>query len=304
MVTELSTHHRCVERINANWGSFQKRRSERLVQQDRHGVAAERVAENILEDLFTEVLDWQLSDINNQLEYADLVLTSLGVKHLLIEVKKPGSLAWHKKAVEAALEQARRYADEQKVKRIAVSDGVMLYAADIQHGGLHDRIFVSLEDEKAPECLWWLSLHGIYRECDETLGVASRLLPEAEVEPAGTVIGGPEPLLHPKYRLPASCFAYVGNASETGTWKLPFRNVDGTVDAKRLPKAIQAILSNYRGVKVSGIPEKDIPDVLDRLAKAAAQLGKMPGQSGDTAPAYQQLAEVLEQLGHDAEKGE
>jgi len=64
-----------------------------------------------------------------------------------------------------------------------------------------------------------------------------------------------------------------------------------------LPKAIQSILSNYRGVKVSGIPEQDIPDVLVRLARAAVSLGKMPHQSGETAPVYKQYAEVLEQLG-------
>jgi hypothetical protein len=33
------------------------------------------------------------------------------------------------------------------------------------------------------------------------------------------------------------------------------------------------------------------------LAFAAVSLGKMPHQSGDTAPKYQQLASELEQLG-------
>ena len=56
-------------------------------------------------------------------------------------------------------------------------------------------------------------------------------------------------------------------------------------------------MSNYRGTKVSGIPEPAIPDVLVRLALAAVRAGKMPHQTGDPAPAYQQLADVLEQLG-------
>jgi hypothetical protein len=106
-----------------------------------------------------------------------------------------------------------------------------------------------------------------------------------------------EQLLHPKYKVPARCFAYVGDPNNTATWKLPYRLADGSPDTKRLPKAIQAILSNYRGVKVSSVPEKDIPDVLVRLAHAAASQGRMPQQSGDTAPVYIQLAEVLEQLG-------
>lgn len=45
---------------------------------------------------------------------------------LTIEVaqqKRPGTLAWHRRSVEAALNQARRYADEQKVGYIGVSDG-------------------------------------------------------------------------------------------------------------------------------------------------------------------------------------
>ncbi len=53
------------------------------------------------------------------------------------------------------------------------------------------------------------------------------------------------------YQLPASCFAYVGDPAHPGTWKLPYRLIDGSIDERRLPKAIQAILSNYRGVKVS-----------------------------------------------------
>ena len=67
--------------------------------------------------------------------------------------------------------------------------------------------------------------------------------------------------------------------------------------SKRLPKAIQAILSNYRGTKVSSVPERDIPDVLVRLARAAMSLGRMPYQSGNTAAVYVQLEAVLRQLG-------
>ena len=103
MVKDLASYQHCNDRINKTWASFLRKREERIAQQVRLGVAAEKVAENILEDLFTEVLDWILADLNNQLEYADIVLTRLDVKYLLIEVKRPGSLAWNRKAVEAAL---------------------------------------------------------------------------------------------------------------------------------------------------------------------------------------------------------
>lgn len=300
-VAELASYRHCVERIRANWPAFAERRKARLAQQERHGGAAEKVAESILEDLFTAVLDWSLSDLNNQIGYADLLLTRLGIKYLLIEVKRPGALAWHRRSVEQALQQARRYADEQKVKCIGVSDGVMLYAADIMHGGIRDRLYVSLDGASAPDALWWLSVHGVYREL-EVPPRPSTSLPEApapsEVVTAAETEGE---VLHAKYHLPARCFGYVGNATDQGTWKLPYLLADGTIDAKRLPKAIGAILSNYRGVKVSGIPEAAIPDVLVRLAQAASRIGKLPHQGGETAPIYEQLAEVLAQLGRSSE---
>jgi hypothetical protein len=218
------------------------------------------------------------------------------VKYLVVEVKRPASLAWNRRAVESALEQAVRYAAEQKVRRVAISDGFMLYAADVEHGGLTDRVFVSLESPEPQHPLWWLSVQGIYRP-REGDGAALRLLPEVSVQVALEADAGTSGLLHPKYKVPARCFAYVGDAGHTSTWHLPYRLGDGSIDQKRLPKAIQAILSNYRGAKVSGIPEAAIPDVLVRLARAAAELGKMPGQRGETAPVYEQLAEALEQVG-------
>jgi hypothetical protein len=297
MFENLASYRRTIERIRCNWAAFREKRAERLKQQERYGVAAERVTENILEDLLTMVLDWELSDVNNQVGYADLLLTRLGIKYLILETKRPGALAWNRHAVEKALDQAMRYAGEQKVKCVGVSDGVMLYAADIRHGGLEDRAFVCLDATEPQEHLWWLGVHGIYRCRDERADAALRLLPEEVSEgPAESETPDGE-LLHPKYKLPARCFAYVGNASDAKTWKLPYRVLDGSIDRKRLPKAIQAVLSNYRGTKVSGMDEKAIPDVLVRLARAAVNLGKMPHQCGNAAPAYAQLAEVLDQLG-------
>lgn len=240
-IDELAGYRRGVERIRATWPAFLDKRAARLEQQRRHGVAAERVAENILEDLFTQVLDWTLADLNNQLGFADLLLSRLGIKYLLIEAKRPGALAWNRRAVEQALDQAGRYAAEQKVRCIAVSDGVMLYSADIQNGGLRDRVFVSLDSVEPPEALWWLSLHGIYRPRVDNEGAALDLLPRSEeahhAGPAAPAVE--EALLHPKYKVPARCFAYVGDASNPATWKLPYRLADGDTDVNRLPKAIR-----------------------------------------------------------------
>ncbi len=103
-------------------------------------------------------------------------------------------------------------------------------------------------------------------------------------------------LFHPKYHVPSDCFTYVGNPADPGTWKLPYRLATGDLDVKSLPKAIQSILSNYRGAKVRAVPEAAIPGVLVRLAHGAAELGRMPFQGNGAAPVYVQLQLALIQL--------
>jgi hypothetical protein len=63
-----------------------------------------------------------------------------------------------------------------------------------------------------------------------------------------------------------------------------------------LPKAIQSILSNYRGAHVSSVPEAAVPEVLVTLARTPHQLGKLPAAGPSTARTYLQLHEALEQL--------
>ncbi len=297
--TSLASYRRCIEHIGATWSSFTDRRRERLGQR-LFDAPVEKIAENILEDLFTRVLDWTISDVNLQVGRADIVLSELGIKHLVLEVKRPGSLLWHRRAVEAALAQALGYAADQKVGAVAVSDGHMLYAADIVHGGLRDRIFVTLDAADAPLDLWWVSVHGIYRPCP----VPTTPLPSAPAtaeEGTDTPVGDGE-LLHHKYHLPARCFAYVGAANQPGTWKLPYLLANGSPDLRRLPKAIQAILSNYRGVKVT-MPREAVGDVLVRLGVTAAELGKMPCQCHPAADAYVEAHEALDQLGRLSDVG-
>ncbi|OYV89392.1 MAG: hypothetical protein B7Z73_06810 [Planctomycetia bacterium 21-64-5] len=126
----LAAYQKLLARAEERWPTFIAKRRERLTQWQRHGRVAEKVAESILEDLLTEVLDWTLGDLNNQLDYADLVVTQSGIKRFVIETKRPGALAWNRRAVVEALEQARRYAGEQRVTTVAISDGIMLFAAN------------------------------------------------------------------------------------------------------------------------------------------------------------------------------
>ncbi len=98
-------------------------------------------------------------------------------------------------------------------------------------------------------------------------------------------------------RVSGGCGGCGPRPTKTSTWKLPYLKADASVDERRLPKAIQSILSNYRGARVSTIPEAAIPDVLVKLGAAAFRSGKVPGQNGSTAAAYEELAMALDQIG-------
>ena len=286
----LASYRACVARLRTAWPKFLETRNDRL----RHGDESEKVAEAIIEDLLTGVLDWDKGDLAYQLEYADIVLSQNLQKHLVIEVKKPGTLRLGRQSLATALEQARRYADAQHITRVAVTDGCIFYAADIISGGLQHRVAVHLGRVAPPESLWWISVHGVYRPFEGTVEMDAVVTDDPTAAP---MPGLPEnsTLQHPKYKLPAHCFAWVGNADKPGTWKLPHLKADGTIDEKRLPKAIQCLLSNFRGAKVKHIPESDVSQVLLRLARCAKSAGLLPPESIHPAPVYQQLVMVLEQ---------
>lgn len=293
----LASERHCVERIRNKWPEFLAKRAQYMEQHRRLDGAYEKVTESILVALFTEVFDWPLGNVNYQMGRADIVLTDSLIRRLIVEAKRPGALTWNRKAVECALDQALRYASEQHVKIVAISDGKMLYAANVKDGGLRDRVYASLDQSEAPEELWWLSVHGIYREQEDVSGAQLRLqMVERVVAPAMAQAEGSAELLHPKYHVPARCFAYVGDYAKTSTWKLPYLLADGGVDEARLSAAVRSIVSNYRGTKVKKIPEEAIPAVLQRLAEAARSVGHMPPEASDPAPTYRQLSEVMEQF--------
>ena len=298
---ELANYRAHVERVNANWPDFLRRREEMLMQAGRFGGAPEKAAETIMGTLLTDVLDWDTKDLNWQLAYADLVVTRNFYKHLLVETKAPGAFVGSRTTIMRAFEQAQRYAAEQHVGAIAVSDGCTLRVADVADGGLCFRCAAALDVTEPPvEPLWWISVHGIYRELPPTIigdpyDPLRKRADTDETEHESSAEKANE-LLHHKYQIPARCFAYAPDASDPKTWKLPYRLADSTPDMKRLPKAIQSLLSNYRGTQVSGIPDEVIPAVMCRLEEAAREVGKMPDQLATTAKAYKRLEEALAQL--------
>jgi hypothetical protein len=156
----LACYRHAVNRIQSAWPEFQAPRAERL---KPHPLFAdtlpEKVTEGILEDLFTTVLDWPVSNLSPQVQRADFVLSDHGIRWMIVEAKRPGSLSWNRRAVEAALAQATAYAAEQNVRRIAVSDGGMLSAADLANDGFKDRVLCLF----AILSLHWISGGSAYR---------------------------------------------------------------------------------------------------------------------------------------------
>jgi hypothetical protein len=296
-VRNLSSFNKFNTGLEERWQIFLEKRKTRLTQESRFGFASEKVAENILEDFFTVALDWELRCINNQIQFADMVITHLGLKQLIIEVKRPNSLSWNKSQLERALEQAYRYAQEQRVNTIAVSDGTLLYAVDLKNGGLEDRVRLHLDTCSASPDLWWLSTDGIYRPAKALSENITIEGPVSNSAYSGMVLEADAEKLHPKYHIPARCFAYVGDLLKTSTWKLPYKTIDGRIDLKHLPGAIRAVITNYRGAHITSIPEDAIPDVLVRLGKAAWETGEMPGQIAKPLETYNLLYQALYQLG-------
>lgn len=297
-IASLATFRKFIGHLPDSWPVFLQKRQSRLAQQQRNGVAAEKVAENILEDFFTIALDWTIGDINNQLKYADLVLTKSGIKRLLIEVKRPGSLKWDQPFLEKARSQAWGYADEQRVRTIAVSDGTLFFAADIVNGGLKERARLWLDRPPHSPNAWWVSVDGIYRDVENLAPATPVVIEEPKAPPADIPadLPLPERRLHPKYGVPAECFAYVRDASNPRTWKLPYRLLSGAVDEHHLPGAIRSVVTNYRGVRAT-IPDEAIPDVLVRLGIAAAKIRKLPGLCSAPLATYKQLYDALYQIG-------
>jgi hypothetical protein len=86
----LASCRHAVEGIESNWAAFAARRRGWL-RQGLFDSAVKKIAENILEDLFTMVLRWSLADVNLQVGRVDVVLSVLGIRRLVPEPKPPGT---------------------------------------------------------------------------------------------------------------------------------------------------------------------------------------------------------------------
>ena len=76
-----------------------------------------------------------------------------------------------------------------------------------------------------------------------------------------------------KKGLPAICFAYVPDETKPSTWKLRYRNPDGSVSPSHLAGAVAALSpGGFRGRRVE-IPPEDLPEVKKKLLHAHREIG-------------------------------
>ncbi|MBW1666883.1 MAG: type I restriction enzyme HsdR N-terminal domain-containing protein [Deltaproteobacteria bacterium] len=81
-----------------------------------------------------------------------------------------------------------------------------------------------------------------------------------------------------KKGLPAVCFAYVPDDAKPSTWKLRYRNPDGSVSSSHLAAAVAALSpGGFRGRRVE-IPLEHITDVKRRLFQAYKEIGTTEDQ--------------------------
>lgn len=82
-----------------------------------------------------------------------------------------------------------------------------------------------------------------------------------------------EKKVYTKKGLPAVCFAYVPDETKPSTWKLRYRNPDGTVSPTHLAAAVAALSpGGFRGKRVE-IPPEHLAEVKRKLYEAYKEIG-------------------------------
>ena len=188
-----------------------------------------------------------------------------------------------------ALKQAARYADRHRTPNIMAFDGEKLVfgKSEPAKGAINVHLEIPVDTDEPHDDLYFVTHYGIFRHPTEVL-YFFKYSPAQDEELFKT---------HHGEKLHHSCFAYVGDIRNKGTWVAPYRNPDGTVDVKRLGHAVNYILSpgGYRGQKASSerMPEAATPLVALRLAKAFQEIGKWERQEsllkGGEKPSPQSL---------------
>ncbi len=261
---ELATR----QHIEDNWIKFQQYREGTKSHAVRGRSLNESDVRAVLERLLTDVLGYEPEQIDREPDFADFLILYRGMKLIVIETKDWGVFD-NEKALENALKQAANYADRHKVKRIFVFDGEKVIQALRSELSIKVVANANISGEPPFNDLFYFTQYGL-EKTPQTATLTINYSGESTEEiPYKT---------HHGIRLPYTCFAYIGDLRDKKTWKMPYRNEDGSVDTGRIDKAVNFLLkkSGYRGITATNesVPETAQPDVARKLAIAYQELGQ------------------------------
>ena len=182
-------------------------------------------------------LGYEIEQSGTQQEYADYALIDRGLKLAVVEVKTFGRFqrGEAKQYIEDALKQAARYANRHRAPHIMGFDGELIVLAKCEPplGAINVHLQFCIDDEVPPDELFYITHYGIFRY-PSTVCYSIPYSDQEDTELFKTHHG--ESLHH-------TCFAYVGDVRNKGTWIAPYRNPDGSTDSKRLGHAVNYLLS-------------------------------------------------------------
>jgi hypothetical protein len=272
LVTETKIEQEVRQRISEQWPQFQERRDKILSRAQSGSPIKERDVEDIFQALAEGPLGYEVEQLSTQRDYADFALVDRGLKLAVVELKKFGQFRHGdaERHIEDTLKQASKYAERHRTPNIMAFDGQTIVFGRCKgaEGAINVHLHFSIEAESASRELYYLTHYGIFRYPSEVLYSFEYFSQEDE----GLFKN------HHGERLHHTCFAYVGDIRNKGTWNAPYRNADGSVDTKRLGHAVNFLLSpgGYRGSKASSmkIPVAATTLVALRLARAYEEIGK------------------------------
>lgn len=232
----------------------------------------------MLERLLSDVLGYEPDQIDREPDHADFLLLYRGVKLMVIETKDWD--VFHKQeALDAALLQACTYAKRHRVQYIAAFDGVRLVLGERAGNEIRLKIELCIDEDEPHENLFFFSHYGLSKLPKDVM----RALPISPNEVAAVDMNLSEYKTHHGVKLHYSCFAYIGDLRAKSTWKMPYRNEDGSVDTRRIDKAVNYLFSpgGYRGAtaRESSVPQAAQPEVARKLAIAYQEIGKWEADS-------------------------
>jgi hypothetical protein len=258
------------QRIVEKWSSFRERRQRMLEARACGRVLHEKDMEELFRSVAEGPLGYGIENLGAQQDYADYALIDRGLKLAIVEVKALGLLHGGSEShLAPVLLQAARYAHRHRTPYLMAFDGEHLGLGRLNaDGSIHCNLIVNLDQVEAPETLFYFTQYGLFH------GSASVLFSVPFVASLDDALCKS----HHGLPLPYTCFAYVGDLRNKQTWKMPYRNADGSVDTRRVGHAVNYLLSpgGYRGQKAENdaVPVAATTLVALRLARAYKELGQ------------------------------